>query len=537
METNSCRTAIYLRLSRDDGNDESQSIQSQRKILTDYVKRQNWILAGEYVDDGFSGVSFERPDFRRLVKDIEYGRYDIVVTKDLSRLGRSYIQVGYYLEEFFPSHNIRFIALHDNVDSTSDSSDEFAPFRNVINEWYVKDASRKIRTVLNEKAKHGEARNTVFPIFGYMYNDKYERIPDPETAPIVQLIFRKYVETGSCGEVIRILKENKIKTPRYYNAVKYNYNKNKVLAMNEEKFYDWQKDAIRDIIRRDEYLGVYRTAATTSLNYKNKKRYDNKDCYVFENRYEPLIDKETWEIANNIRKSTRSSKILMDENPFKGLIVCADCGKTMRLEKRNNSKKGIFDYRYYCDNPECKHGNSISKAILEEIIRQELSGLKSVILQNKDKFIEYARKIKLEGRVLITDVEKEIAKTKKRCEDIDCSISKLFEQNITKRIPAESYKILLERYKRERTALTVQLTTLEQRRESEKQEYDISASKMIEVLEQIDEENILKATVVRRIIKSIVLQARSKDKNFMHRVINLKIVYFMCNELIKEFSE
>ena len=110
METNSCRTAIYLRLSRDDGNDESQSIQSQRKILTDYVERQNWILAGEYVDDGFSGVSFERPDFRRLVKDIEYGRYDIVVTKDLSRLGRSYIQVGYYLEEFFPSHNSRFIA-------------------------------------------------------------------------------------------------------------------------------------------------------------------------------------------------------------------------------------------------------------------------------------------------------------------------------------------------------------------------------------------------------------------------------------------
>lgn len=220
MEINRCRTAIYLRLSRDDGNDESQSIQSQRKILTDYVKRQNWILAGEYVDDGFSGVSFERPDFQRLVKDIECGLYDIVVTKDLSRLGRNYIQVGYYLEEFFPSHNIRFIAMHDNVDSMSESSDEFAPFRNVINEWYAKDASRKIRAVLNEKAKHGESRNTVFPVFGYMYNDKYERIPDPETAPIVQLIFRKYVETGSCGEVIRILKENRIKTPRYYNAVK-----------------------------------------------------------------------------------------------------------------------------------------------------------------------------------------------------------------------------------------------------------------------------------------------------------------------------
>lgn len=537
MEINRCRTAIYLRLSRDDGNDESQSIQSQRKILIDYVKRQNWMLAGEYVDDGFSGVSFERPDFQRLVKDIECGLYDIVVTKDLSRLGRNYIQVGYYLEEFFPSHNIRFIAMHDNVDSTSESSDEFAPFRNVINEWYAKDASRKVRAVLNEKAKRGESRNTVFPVFGYMYNDKYERIPDPETAPIVQLIFRKYVETGSCGEVIRTLKENKIKTPRYYNAVKYNYNKNKVLAMNEEKFYDWKKNAIRDIICRDEYLGVYRTAATTSLNYKNKKRYDNKDCYVFENRYEPLIDKETWEIANNIRKSTRSSKILMDENPFKGLIVCADCGKTMRLEKRNNSKKGIFDYRYYCNNVECKYGNSISKTILEEIIKQELLDLKSVILKNKDKFIEYSKKIKLEGRVLITDVEKEIAKSKKRCEDIDNSISKLFEQNLTQRIPAESYKILLERYKRERAALDSQLITLERRRKSEQQAYDVSAAKMIEILEQTNEENILQSTVVRRIIKSIVLQARSKDKNFMRRVINFKVVYFMCNELIKEFSK
>ena len=183
------RVAIYMRLSRDDGNEESQSIQSQRDILSAYVEKQGWTIVDEYADDGYSGTNFERPNFKRLIEDIELGRVDLVITKDLSRLGRNYIQVGYYTEEYFPEKNVRYIALNDNYDSEDGDGDDFIPFRNVINEWYAKDISKKIRFTLDSKSKNGEPRNTVFPIFGYAYNELYERIPDPETAPIVQLIF------------------------------------------------------------------------------------------------------------------------------------------------------------------------------------------------------------------------------------------------------------------------------------------------------------------------------------------------------------
>ena len=248
MENQNCRVAIYCRLSREDGNEESQSISSQKEILTDYVTKQGWNIVDIYIDDGFSGTNFERPDFKRLLVDIEIGKIDIVITKDLSRLGRNYIQTGYYTEEFFPEHNVRYIALNDGFDTSQEETTDFAPFKNIINEWYAKDISKKIRFTLDNKAKNGDPRNTVFPIFGYAYNENYERIPDPETAPIVQLIYKKYVEMGSSVKVARYLKEQKIKIPRYYNAIKYNYNKKKVLEMSEDELTTWRPDGIRELI-------------------------------------------------------------------------------------------------------------------------------------------------------------------------------------------------------------------------------------------------------------------------------------------------
>ena len=154
-------TAIYCRLSREDGNEESQSIQSQKEILTEYVKKQGWNLVDYYIDDGYSGTDFNRPSFQRLLRDIELGKIGIVITKDLSRLGRNYIQAGYYTEEYFPLHNIRYIALNDAYDTFNEDANDFAPFKNIINEWYAKDISKKIRFTLDNKAKNGEPRNTV----------------------------------------------------------------------------------------------------------------------------------------------------------------------------------------------------------------------------------------------------------------------------------------------------------------------------------------------------------------------------------------
>ena len=170
------RVAIYCRLSRDDGNvDESQSIQSQKAILTEYAIKNNFVIHDIYIDDGYSGTDFNRPSFLRMLEDIEHNKINIVITKDLSRLGRNYIQTGYYTEDYFPKHNVRYIAINDSFDTEKEETTDFAPFKNIINEWYAKDISKKIRFTLDNKAKNGEAKNTVFPIFGYTYNESYER--------------------------------------------------------------------------------------------------------------------------------------------------------------------------------------------------------------------------------------------------------------------------------------------------------------------------------------------------------------------------
>ncbi len=275
---------LYLRLSKEDGGEESGSIQSQREILTAYIQQQGWVIVDEYVDDGYSGTSFERPAFKRMIEDIEVGRVNLVITKDLSRLGRNYIQVGYYTEEFFPKYQVRYIALADNYDSEKEEGQDFAPLRNIMNELYARDTSKKIRSILEDKAKKGTPRNTVVPIFGYAYNESYERIPDSETGEVVQLIFRTFIQLGSTKLTAEYLSEQRIKTPTYYNAVRYGFNKNKVLLCSEEKMYDWTYTMVHNILIKEEYLGVYKTAKTKSITYKNKKRIINKDCYVFENR-------------------------------------------------------------------------------------------------------------------------------------------------------------------------------------------------------------------------------------------------------------
>jgi len=531
------RVGIYLRLSRDDGREESQSIQTQREMLTDYALRHGWHVVDEYVDDGYSGTDFNRPGFERLISDVELGRLDIVLTKDLSRLGRSYVQMGEYIENYFPEHNVRYIAVNDGYDSDKLDGADMVAIKNVLNEMYARDTSRKIRSVLNMKARNGEPRNTVFPIFGFNYTVSYERVPDAETGPIVQMIYRKFVELGSGGKVARYLTENKIKTPRYYNAVKFNYNKAKVLSMPEEKHYTWSAGMVRDIIIREEYLGVYKTAQTSSINFKKKKRYKNKDCYVFENRYPALIDRETWDLAQKILKSSRGSSIDLSENAFKGVICCADCGRTMRIEKRNNHKKGIFDYRYYCNKTDCEHSNSISKRMLETIVVKELMALKEIILKNEEKFLEFASQFDSKGRVLVTDVEKELDRLKARCEEIDVFIEKLFEQKVLGSLPLSTFNTMMSKYKREKEALENEIGVLTRKDNEEKGKpaNQLKAIELVKLFKEYDETNIIQPYIIQKLIRKIILRTSYINDSMKNREIDIKIQYYSCDEIIKGF--
>ena len=535
MNPEKYRVAIYCRLSKEDGNEESQSIQSQKEILNEYVKKQEWNIVDYYVDDGYSGTSFERPDFKRLLKDIEIGKIDLVITKDLSRLGRNYIQTGYYTEDFFPSHGIRYIALNDGYDSEKEEGADFAPFKNIINEWYAKDISKKIRFTLDNKAKKGEPQNTVFPIFGYTYNDFYERVPDSDTAKIVQLIYKKYVEFGSSVKVANYLKKEKIKTPRYYNALKFNYNKDKVFCMSEDELTNWRPDGIRDIIGRKEYLGCYITAQTRSQNYKNKKRKKNENCYIFENRYEPIIDKETWELANKIMNRTRSGRIPMSENVFKGLIFCEDCKNLMRFERRKIGEKYI--YRYFCAKKDCFHSNSIPVHIMKNIIDKELLELINLILSKRNQFVEFSKLLRNNKRIIKIDSKKEMEKLLQRDAEIDSYIKMLFEKNVAGIIPASTFEMMMSKYNREKNVLFQEIKKLKENQQKEflNKKNEEKSDFLIKILEKIKKNKELLSNFAQRIIKKIYIKSKPINGSNRNKEYNISILFSRCDDIIKEF--
>ena len=540
MLNQSLRTAVYCRLSKDDGNvDESQSIQSQKEILVNYVHEQNWQLYDIYIDDGYSGTNFNRPDFQRLINDIELGRIHIVLTKDLSRFGRNYVQTGYYTEEYFPNKGVRFIALNDGFDTANENSNEFAPFKNIINEWYAKDISKKIRFTLDNKAKNGEPRNTVFPIFGYSYNEKYERVPDPETGPIVKMIFEKYIEFGSSCKVAKYLTENKVKLPCYYNAIKYNYNKDYVLSRTEEELTYWRAHTIRSILENVQYTGTYITAKSKSPNFKNKKRdLKNKDCYVFEGRYEPLVDKETYEKVIRMLRSGSASIVPLEVNIFKGVVRCGDCGAPLRYDRRTSKKTGADITRYFCYKKDCEACNTVKMEHLKDLVVSELKTLRYLILKNKDKFIEICKLYDSKGKVLKVDNTDDIEKYIKRNKELDKYIKMLFEQNAKGKIPQSTYDMMLEKYSKEKNAVEEQIMKLtrEDNTNNKCMNNTPNAYRLIEQLEELNENDFLKPNIIRTFIHSISVRTEHKFNTHNYNY-SFVIRYAVLDPIIKEFLD
>ena len=534
--SNNYRIAIYLRLSRDDGNEESQSIQSQREMLIDYVQRQGWQVFEEYSDDGYSGTNFNRPDFQRMLNDIESGKINMVITKDLSRLGRNYIQVGYYTEEYFPEKGVRYIAVNDGYDSIDEDGNDFVPLRNFMNEWYAKDTSKKIRSILNQKAKNGEPRKTSVPIYGYAFNDKNERIPDSETASVVRLIYAKFIETGSVKKVALFLTENRYPTPAYHNAIKYKYDRKKILALPEDKLYSWNVSTVREILKKDEYLGVYRTAQTKSINFKNKRRFDNKDCYVFENRYEPLVDKDTWYLAQSLLKTSKGSSIGVDDNIFKGLVYCMDCEKSMRVRREKNYS-GEYVYSFSCHHKDCLGSNYILMNVLEKVVARELLMLKEIILSQRDRFIDFAFMYEPDSKRYTLDLNKELSVLEAREKEVDEFMDNLIIQNTKGLIPQSTLKNLLDKHRKEKNAIDKEILTIKQRIKDEenKPTSKQKVEELLNILEAATEDNILKAGVVQKLIRRIYVKSTKVHPKSREREIDITIVYSTYDEIIKGF--
>ena len=421
--------ALYVRLSRDDGDEgDSNSIQYQIDILTKYAQAHGITNYKIYKDDGYSGTNFKRPGFMEMMADIEAGLVDMVIVKDMSRFGRNYLEVGMYTEIMFPEKDIRFIAINDGVDSDRDDSD-FTPFRNIINEWYAKDTSKKIRSVLRAKGMSGERLGTRAP-YGYLVGEDKKLVVDEETAPVVQLIYQLCAEGNGPGKIARILKEREINTPRTLEF----------LRTGRTDFYDpddpcgWNPTSVAKILSQKEYLGHTVNFKTTLKSFKNKKKIHNPEekQMVFENTHEAIIDEELWNIVQKIRENRRRPTRTGEIALFSGLIFCADCGS--HLNFHNALARGKRRHSYICS----KYRNSRGKPGCEaHYVQEEI--LADLVLENMRTVISYARDYEDEFVQQVTDntlaeqmrqqaeIKRQFDQQTRRTREIDTIIQRLYE--------------------------------------------------------------------------------------------------------------
>ena len=452
------KTALYCRLSQDDGIEgDSNSIQNQKAILQKFAEDHHFPSPCFYVDDGFSGGTFQRPAFQQMISDMENGEIGIIVTKDLSRLGRNQLHTGLYIEERFPMFGVRYIAINDNVDTDSSESNDLMPFKNLFNEWFIRDTSRKIRAVLKAKAERGERLGTRTP-YGYRKDpDTKKLIVDDEAAAIVRRIFAMCASGSGPSQIARILKKEQILTPTMYAYTRYGITHT---CLDTAHPYNWSDSAIANLLENEIYLGNTVNMKHSSRSYKDKRRVEHprEECMVFENTHPALITREVWDIVQRVRKNKRRLTKMEEQNKYSGLVFCADCGSNMVLHRAHTMSASYnhFTCRTYKKDGEACTGHYIRECVLDEIVLEDLRRVTSAAREHPEKFAAYiGSKQSIELQREIRRQEKELAAMRKRKAELDAIFKKLYEDSVLGRITTEQFQMLSGSYTEEQNLITV----------------------------------------------------------------------------------
>lgn len=448
---------IYCRLSRDDNNgSESMSISNQRDMLLSYASERGWDIKDVYIDDGISGTTFERPDFKRMVQDIESGRINCVITKDLSRLGRNYVMTGQYTDFFFPQHNVRYIAINDNYDSLNVDND-IAPFKNILNEMYAKDISRKIRSSRMVSAKQGKFMGSK-PPYGYVRSsdNKHKLVIDEEAASIVKRMFSMFTTGESARHIANIFNSEGIACPRqyYYDQI-HQQNPNP----NESNI--WGSSTVMQLLKNKVYIGHMVQGKRTSPSFKSKRRERvMEDAWVVvENTHEPLVDMETWETVQKRMRTRTYTKVNSDGEVslFSGFLRCADCGASMAYTTKRFGGREYCLYRCsrYANNG--KTGCSIHSIALDtltEAVLQDIKVYARLAEQDEEALVKRLICHSHKSREREADVmKKKMNETKKRLIEVENLAQKLFEERISGNVPDGIFKKMMASYDEERKNL------------------------------------------------------------------------------------
>ena len=401
MASNEKYTVLYGRLSQEDTQktnktDDSNSIQNQKLLLEKYAAEKGFTNTLFLYDDGYSGTNFNRPGWQQVMELMENGQVETLIVKDMSRLGREYLQVGQYTELIFPSYGVRFIAVNDGVDSLYESTNDFTPFRNLMNEFYAKDCSKKGRSVVRLKAETG-ARVSSRPRYGYMKDPadpKRHMVPDPETAPVVRYIFDLCVSGKGPAQIAKQLKKDKIPTPGYSYYQKHGV---ELTGVDITQPYNWSTNTVAGILEDETYLGHTINLKSTTLSFKNKKRIERPESEQlrFENTHEALVTQQTWEIVQDIRKHKRRRANMAEQNIFSGLVYCLDCGGTMVLHRAHTMdavKNNFMCSTYKKKGKDICSAHYIREQELNAILLDDIRRVTHFARQNELRFAEHIRK-------------------------------------------------------------------------------------------------------------------------------------------------
>lgn len=453
------KVAMYIRLSREDGDkEESSSVTNQRNIITRFInENDNFIIVDEYVDDGYTGTNFNRPAFQRMIKDIEKGKINTVITKDLSRLGRDYIDTGRYVQRYFPESRVRYIALLDGIDTLEDAGmNDIAPFKSVINDMYVKDISKKITSALKERKTAGNFLAVTAP-YGYKKNpeNKYQLVINEEEAKVVRYIFRLYLQGNGLTKIAKILTEEEIPVPGISRNIG---------TTRKTKLYNcWKQTTISRILKNPVYIGNLEQFKRKKVNYKSKKRVTvpKEDRVICYNTHEPIIKKEDFdEVQKIITENKAFSKSTKHDYLFKGFLYCADCGAKLYLTYSDYAYKKYGEYRYttvcytYSKyyNQCSRHSNSIP--ILEKILIENIKKVCNAYL-NRDLEKELIEMVEKENKrnVLEQEYNKKIDNIETKIEDLNLCIRNLYMDKVKNVITEKDYIELSKNFTQERDKL------------------------------------------------------------------------------------
>ena len=515
-------TALYCRLSQDDGREgESNSIVNQKVLLNEYARKHRFKNLQFFVDDGYSGTNFDRPDFRRMEQMIENKEIGTVIVKDMSRLGRNYLQVGMYTDIVFPENDVRFIAVNDNVDSDIQTEFDMTPIRNFCNELYARDTAKKIKSTFKMKGESGKHLTSI-PPFGYEKDkdDKDKWVIDEEAAKTVRYIFKLCAGGLGPTQIAKRLQNEKVLTPMAYNLQK----SGKLLPENPFK---WAQNTVARILERVEYIGHTENFKTTSKNYRSKKRIWNakENRKLFEDTQPAIVDKYLFNTVQEIRKHKRRPTATGKISIFSGKVFCADCGAKLHYNTSNyhEERQDCFVCANYRSNTGSCTIHYIRAVTLNRLVLKHIQSVLSYIQQFEASFVRKEReKADMQHIMSVDKAKVDIVTLKRRDEDLDTLFKRIYEDMVSGRLSAERFDKLSTEYEEEQRQVKQTIVELQTLIDSSEQN-EIDLQKFLRNVRKYTDPKELTAEILNDLVDKIVIYA--PDKSSGHRKQKIEIYY------------